>query len=387
MPFNIFLSFNFEPMWLSEVRVLFLLVCLGFTSLQAQQFKPKFKAKTTEQSLKETTVPFSDTTQKKIANFFKYHAYVGDFNGTYLMFKRDSLIYGSHGYSIHSTKDSVLPGDIFQLASVSKIFTGMSVMMLHQDGVLNIDDSVHWYIPELIVKNLTIRQLLSHTSGLPDYFYLSYRDFVLDEGQTHLRNEQIVQLINQQGPRKFAWPGYYDYCNTNYVFLSLIVERVTSKDFRSFVNDNVFRMADMKFSHICNFDSLALVNYPVQGYNNWNVFDDVMFNGTTGDKGVYSNVFEMFLLDRALRGSYILHKNTKDEMWTPQTVTSSDGYYALGWRVRWIDNQKWVFHNGWWKGFRTYYWRCLDDDKCFVVLTNNVHGRFLSTVEMVSLLR
>jgi CubicO group peptidase (beta-lactamase class C family) len=130
-------------------------------------------------------------------------------------------------------------------------------------------------------------------------------------------------------------------------------------------------MADMKFSHICNFDSLALVNYPVQGYNNWNVFDDVMFNGTTGDKGVYSNVFEMFLLDRALRGSYILHKNTKDEMWTPQTVTSSDGYYALGWRVRWIDNQKWVFHNGWWKGFRTMFIRKLDTRHTIIALNNS----------------
>jgi len=101
---------------------------------------------------------------------------------------------------------------------------------------------------------------------------------------------------------------------------------------------------------------------------------------------VYSNVFEMFMLDRALKSSYILHEATKQEMWTPQTVTSADGYYALGWRVKYIDGKKWVFHNGWWKGFRTYFWRCLEDDKSFVVLTNNVDGRFLSTLQMVHLL-
>jgi hypothetical protein len=58
----------------------------------------------------------------------------------------------------------------------------------------------------------------------------------------------------------------------------------------------------------------------------------------------------------------------------------------MGWRVKEINGQRWVFHNGWWKGFRTYYWRCLDEDKCFVVLTNNVFGPFLRTVDMVGLL-
>ncbi len=340
----------------------------------------------TERALRKQYFAFSDTTIRKIESFFDRHQKIGNFNGTYLMFKQDSLIYGSRGYAIYSNLDSVEPNDIFQLASVSKVFTGVAVMQLHQDGYLNIDDSVHWYLPELNVKSLTIRQLLSHTSGLPDYFYADYKGFSLAEGETHMKNEHIIEVINNQSSRKFGRQGFYDYCNTNYVLLSLIVERITQQDFRSYVKEHVFKMSDMKYSHICNFDSLPLVNYPVQGYNNWSVFDDVMFNGTTGDKGVYSNVFEMFLFDRALRGSYILHEATKEEMWTPQTVTGPGAYYSMGWRVKWIDNQKWVFHNGWWKGFRTYYWRCLDDDKCFVVLTNNVYGRFLSTAEMVKLL-
>lgn len=330
---------------------------------------------------------FSDTTAQKIHKYFDYHHRIGDFNGSYLMFKNDSVIFGSRGYAIYSDRDSVEPENLFQLASVSKVFTAIAVMILHQDGYLHIDDSVHWYLPELQNTDLTVRELLSHTSGLPDYFYVDYKRFDLPSGQGHLRNEDVIEIINQQGKRGYTRKGYYHYSNTNYVFLSLIVERVAKTDFRTFLRENIARYADMRYTHVCDFDSVPLLNYPVQGYQNWRVFDDIMFNGTTGDKGVYSNVFEMLNLDRALRGSYLLHESTKEEMWTPQTLTSSTAYYALGWRVKWIDGKKWVFHNGWWKGFRTYFWRCLDEDKSFVVLTNNVYGRFLPTVELVSLLK
>jgi len=340
----------------------------------------------TERMLRNKYLPFSDTTQNKINKFFDRFNRIGNFNGSFLMFKNDSIIFGSRGNSIRSTRDSVYPEDIFQLASVSKVFTGISVMLLHQDGYLNIDDSVHWYLPELKRKNLSIRNLLSHTSGLPDYFYYNYKGFDLKQGQGHLVNEDVLVMVNAQPDKHFAKPGSYDYCNTNYALLSLIVERTSKQDFRSFVKENICKMADMKFTHVCNFDSMPLVNYPVQGYDNWSVFDDNMFNGTTGDKGVYSSVFEMFQLDRALRTSYILHPAIKREMWTPATVASADGYYALGWRVKFIDGKHWVFHNGWWKGFRTYFWSCLDENKCYVVLTNNVKGSFLKTIDMVGLL-
>lgn len=359
-----------------------LLVCLwGNLNLSAQ----KMNASEVPHPI-SSFQSFSDTTARKINAFFDYHKRVGDFNGSFLMFSNDSVIYGGRGYAIYSNRDTVEPSKLFQLASVSKVFTAIAIMILHQDGYLNIDDSVHWYLPELNNTNFSIRELLSHTSGLPDYFYASYNGWKMPDNQAHMRNEDVIDIINNQSTRKYTRKGFYHYSNTNYVFLSLIVERVSKLSFREYLRQNIARYADMKFSHVCNFDSIPLLNYPVQGYNSWSMFDDIMFNGTTGDKGVYSNVFEMLNLDRALRGNYLLHEATKEEMWTPQTLTNPNAYYALGWRVKWIDGKKWVFHNGWWKGFRTYFWRCLDEDKCFVVLTNNVQGRFLSTLELVSLL-
>lgn len=330
---------------------------------------------------------FSDSTEKKIIGFFEKHHRTRIFNGSFLFFKNDSLVQGCMGYANFGKPDTLINDDLFQLASVSKTITGIAIMMLQQDGLLTVDDSVHWYIPDLFRRNLTIRNLLCHMSGLPDYFY--FPNYLWPDQSRHMKNSDVVIQLNQQPDRSFGTPGtYHQYSNTNYALLAHIVERLTNLDFRTYVRKYIFEPSGMKFSHICNHDSIPLFNYPVQGYENKRVYGDIPHNGTNGDKGVYANTVEMFLLDRALRENYLLHHFTKEQMWTPQVVTAADGQgYALGWRVKYIDGKKWVFHNGWWKGFRTYYWRCLDEDKCFVVLTNNVYGPFLRTAEMVDLLR
>ncbi len=330
---------------------------------------------------------FSDSTECKIQLYFERNFKSGIFNGSFLFFKNDSLFQGSMGMASFEKGDTLIDDDLFQLASVSKTITGIAVLQLHQDGLLNIDDSVHWYIPNLDRRNLTIRNLLCHMSGLPDYFYFPASYWPLPG--THMKNSDVVNQLNLQPYNAFGQPGkYHEYSNTNFALLALIVENITCLDFRKYAELNIFQPAGMKYTHICNYDSIPLKDYPVGGYDNRRIFGDIPHNGTTGDKGVYSNTVEMFLLDRILRTNDILHQGTKDLMWSPQVATNMDGgFYGLGWRMKWIDGKKWVFHNGWWKGFRTYYWRCLDEDKCYVVLTNNVYGPFLSTREMVEMLK
>ena len=120
-------------------------------------------------------VRFSDTTEFQIDSFFRRMYRWGIFNGTYLFHKNDSLCFGAMGYATFSQLDSLKPADLFQLASVSKTFTGMAMMLLVQDGYLKLSDSVHWYIPELTRRNLSLQNLISHSSGLPDYFYFNMK--------------------------------------------------------------------------------------------------------------------------------------------------------------------------------------------------------------------
>ena len=328
--------------------------------------------------------PLNEVTKNRIDSFFSEKYKHGKFNGTYLFFRNDSLVSGALGYSNFSTRRPNNPDDLFQLASVSKTFTGVSFLKMQQEGLLNIRDSVHWHLPDFKRKNLTIWNLLTHSSGLPDYFNLPVPNGI--SPNQHMYNEDVLKLMNSLSYKSFASPGRYKYSNTNYVLLALIIERKTGIGFRKYVTNVIFKPAGMLNSHICDFDSNSLKTYPVQGYMNGKVYTDLPHNGTTGDKGVYSSVFEMLKYDRALRSELILNSTSKELMYSPQVDTDNNGAsYGLGWRMKVVDGHKWVYHNGWWKGFRTYFWRSLEENKMYCVLTNDIND-WLPTAVMVSLL-
>jgi CubicO group peptidase (beta-lactamase class C family) len=368
-----------------RLRVTVFLMCAWFASILQAQFCVPINVGAPYKPA--TYKPFSPSTESGIQDFFDAQKAKGIFSGNFLFYKNDSMVRGSRGYANFSRRDSFNPNDIFQLASVSKTFTGTSVMILVQEGKISLDDSVHWYLQDLKRTNLTIKNLLSHTSGLPDYFYFQQKYWPY--AYRRMSNRDVVAQVNAQSWKSFSAPGrYYHYSNTNYAFLALIVEKISGMDFRHFVKIRIMEPAGMVYSHVCNFDSIPLNKYCVQGYERWGIYDDLPLNGTTGDKGVYSSTYEMFLYCQALRGEDIVHESTKEQMWSPITLANSARgmYYGLGWRVIWHNGHKWVYHNGWWKGFRTYFWRCVEEDMCFVALTNNVQGSFLSTEEMVNLI-
>lgn len=328
---------------------------------------------------------FSDTTEKKIHAYFKSKYKSGIFNGTYLLYSHDSLIQGALGYANFTRWDTLLNNDYFQLASVSKTITGTAILCLQQDGYLKVEDSVHWYIPNLERRNLTIQHLLTHTSGLPDYFYFSAAYWPWS--YKHMSNADVVEQVNKQPWGSFASPGmYHSYSNTNYVLLARIVENLSGMDFKEYARKRIFEPAGMKGTHVADFDSIPLNQYIVHGCEYKRVLPDNQWNGATGDKGIYSNGMDLFLLDRFLRNNFLLHDEAKSSLYNPRVVAGDGVWYALGWRIKYKNGYRWAFHNGFWKGFRTYYFRCLDDDKCFVVLTNNVYGPFLSTAEIMELL-
>ena len=369
---------------------LFLYVLIAYTFVFADSTfisKPAVQVITKSPYKEREFEVFSPKQNTRIIDFFEAQYKKKIFSGTYLFHKNDSMIRGHLGYANFSKKDPFIDDDLFQLASVSKTFTGTAAMILVQEGKLALEDSVHWYIPELKRENLTIKDLLSHTSGLPDYFYFKQKYWPYAFRRMH--NTDVISQLNKQPYKSFNKPGkYYHYSNTNYSLLAHIISRITGMDFRQFVKKRIMEPAGMVYSHICDFDSVPLKRYSVQGYERWRIYEDLPLNGTTGDKGIYSNTYEMYLYDQALRSSDIVHGSSKNQMWSPIALASLKRgmYYGLGWRVIWHNGHKWVYHNGWWKGFRTYFWRCVDENMCFVVLTNNVQGPFLKTAEMLNLI-
>jgi CubicO group peptidase (beta-lactamase class C family) len=300
------------------------------------------------------------------------------FNGCVLYGEKGRLVFKkAYGYDDFQKKEKLTVNSAFQLASVSKMFTAMTIMILKEEGLLNYDDSVRKYIPELPYPGITIRNLLNHRSGLPDYMHFS--DNFWDQAKP-LTNEDMISIMAINKPPIYFTPGNgFDYCNTNYALLASIVERITKKPFDKFVTENIFEPLGMKNSFIYRLEKgqpiPEFVPVGVAGHRPGRGMprEEPNFyqNGVVGDKGVYTTVEDLFKWDQALYRGILVSDATLNEAFTEGSpkISKWRDNYGFGWRLR-ADRANTVYHFGWWKGFRSYFIRDLDQGKTIIVLTN-----------------
>jgi len=303
------------------------------------------------------------------------------FNGTVLYGEKGRLVFKkAYGYDDFKSKKKLTTGSAFQLASVSKMFTAMTIMMLKEQGLLAYDDLVSKYIPELTYPGLTIRHLLNHRSGLRDYMHFGDEFW---NPEVPLTNEDMIDVMVAQDLKQFFSSGNgFDYCNTNYALLASIVERITGKKFEVFVRENIFDPLEMDDSFIYHLEKGQEIPefVPVgvsghRGSRGTRVEPNFYQNGVVGDKGVYSTVEDLFKWDQALYNATLVSEATLQEAFTK----GSPGFkewrdnYGFGWRLK-ADRIRTVYHYGWWKGFRTYFIRDLYQEKSLIVLTNTTRS-------------
>jgi CubicO group peptidase (beta-lactamase class C family) len=300
------------------------------------------------------------------------------FNGCVLYGEKGRLVFKkAYGYDDFKAKKRLTTSSPFQLASVSKMFTAMSIMILKEEGLLSIDDSVKKYIPELPYPGLTIRNLLNHRSGLPDYMH--FADTYWDQTKP-LTNEDMIRIMAiNQPPKYFSPDGGFDYCNSNYALLASVVERITKEPFDKFVKENIFEPVGMKNTFIYKLDPSQPVPdwipVGVEGHTGGRSIPrtepNFYQNGVIGDKGVYATVEDLFKWDQALYNEVLISNQTLQEAFSPGSpkISKWKDNYGFGWRIK-ADRVKTVYHYGWWKGFRTYFIRDLYQEKTIIVLTN-----------------
>ena len=162
----------------------------------------------------------------KIDSVLNFYHEQGIFNGTVLVAEAGKVIYQKgFGYANMDTKETLEPKSVFRLASVSKQFTAMCIMMLEEQNKLNYDDDIQKYLPELKYEGVTIRHLLWHTSGIPNYFKFMSEHYSDDEWYV---NDDVLRIMAKHHPEKEFEPGEkYEYSNTGYLLLASIVERVS----------------------------------------------------------------------------------------------------------------------------------------------------------------
>ncbi|PKG42307.1 serine hydrolase domain-containing protein [Psychroflexus sp. MES1-P1E] len=311
----------------------------------------------------------------------------GSFNGSVLIAENGQIIFEkSYGFADEQTNRKLNDSTVFELASVSKQFTAMGIVQLEKEGKISYQDDISKYVPELIdYKGITIKNLLNHTGGLPDYMGIADKNWDKSKIAT---NDDILKMFKQVQPKKLFEPNErWDYSNTGYLILATIIERVSGQEFGNYLNDKIFKPLDMHktFVYRRRFAPKEIQNY-AKGY----IYSDslqkkilpdevgkdfyvVYLDGIVGDGMVNSNPQDLLKWDRALYKNKLINDKDRELIFSSViTKDSSQTDYGFGWM---IDSTKTygrvASHSGGWAGYISYIERDIDNDKTIIILQNN----------------
>ena len=295
--------------------------------------------------------------------------YDGAVPGASLLVMRDGVPLVSRGYGLSDlqARTEAGPTTNYRLASITKQFTAAAILLLAEDDQLRLDDSIRKWLPTLPTATgaITIRHLLTHTSGLIDY-----EDVMSPTMTGQLHDADVLRLLETQDQGYFAPGAGYRYSNSGYALLALIVERASGRNFPSFLRERIFLPLGMH-------DTLAYVDggpgiaHRAYGYSEidggWTRTDQSSTSAVLGDGGIYSSINDLAKWDEALYDDRLLSDASRRLAFTPWTKTDiADVEYGFGWRI--TGETQW--HSGETIGFRNVIVRYPQQRLTVILLSN-----------------
>jgi CubicO group peptidase (beta-lactamase class C family) len=291
----------------------------------------------------------------------------GQFNGAILVAVHGNIVYRKgFGKSNVQTGADFTPETPSDVGSVTKQFTAMAIMMLAERGKLSYDDPVSKYIPEFSrsehLSKITLRQLLNHTSGIPDYDDLRIDDAGLDQQGLIGALVKKEDLLTKPGMK-------YRYSNPGYALLAVVVERVSGERFGEFLGQEIFERVGMNNTFV--YDSPTKKNTRTAvGYGQFGQVDDGGPTAIPGDGGIYSTVDDLLKWDQALYTDRLVDQSTLAAAFAPGKVLLGTSTYGFGWNIGVDGGSKYLWHQGNHAGFRAFIGRRLADRVTVIMLTN-----------------
>jgi CubicO group peptidase (beta-lactamase class C family) len=327
--------------------------------------------------------PLSEAEKTKYHDAVEYvlnHSlYRSAFNGGVLVAKNGEIVYEKYtGFHDLRQKDSLNADIPFQIASTSKPFTASAILKLAQEGKLSLLDSVSKFFPDFPYA-VTVKMLLNHRSGLPNY--LNYMDrSPWPRKQLASNNDVLNTLISWKPVHAYQPDRHFNYCNTNYVLLASIIEKVTGQTYPEYMKQHFFIPLGMTntFVHTMN-DSMITQSYQRNGAL-WTLdFSD----GPYGDKNIYSTPRDLLKWDQALYEGKVLNQVMLDSAYIPYSNERPGIHnYGLGWRMLLLPNgKKVVYHNGHWHGFNSAFARLTEENATIIILSNKYNTNVYTTAK------
>ncbi|MFM7859146.1 MAG: serine hydrolase domain-containing protein, partial [Flammeovirgaceae bacterium] len=307
---------------------------------------------------------------------------IPDFSGVVLVANKGKSVYHqAFGYRNFETKEANDTTTIFELASVSKQFTAAIIQLLEQEGGLRYDDPMEKYLQGIPYPGITIRHLLTHTSGLPDY--QAIMDAHWDKTKVADNNDIIEYLIRYHPPKRFAPGEKYEYSNTGYVLLASTAEKVSGRDFIAMCQTAIFQPLLMTSTNIRTLnEKKSIINFAwghlyvedKQRYVRADSFRSsnytIWLGNRKGPGRISSNTTDLLRWDQALYSERILTNASKQQAFSPVKLKNdSTSNYGFGWDLR--NDAKLgriLSHNGDNPGYKTIIVRFIDQNKTIIIL-------------------
>ncbi len=329
------------------------------------------------------------------------------FNGAIIAAKNGEIVFEDyHGFANFKTEEPITANTTFHLASISKTFTAIVILRLMEQGKLKLDDTLQRFFPNFPYKNITVKNLLTHRSGLPNYIYfmdgdietevmrvirrhgrkMEVRRRVIRKGKSfegQATNEDVLKWMVDKKPSIEAGPDRtFKYCNTNYVLLALIAERVSKMSFPDYMRDSLFTPLGMTNSFVFSTKDIAKYQPSYVGSHPVNL---EKFDCVYGDKSVYSTVRDMLQWDKALyAGNYVSRPTLEMSFKGYSNEHRGEHNYGLGWRLLLNPDETIVYHNGWWHGNNTVFTRLIKDTATLIVLGNKFNRNIYAARKITS---
>lgn len=290
----------------------------------------------------------------------------------------DGAVIFAKGYGLADleTKTPIAPETNFRLASVSKQFTAMAVLLLRERGKLSLDENLLAFFPEFPAfgRQITVRHLLTHQSGL-----LDYEDLIPAGTTIPVLDQDVLRLLMADGrtnatPTYFPVGSQYRYSNSAYSLLALIVQARSSQTFAHFLKENI--CAPLGMTNTLAYEAgNSVVPHRAYGHslrtNGWQRTDQSLTSSVLGDGGIYSSVNDLFKWDQALYTTKLVSAATLEEAFTAKTSTDKPGKdYGYGWYLTAHRGGKQIWHSGESIGFRTRLVRMPEKRFALIILSN-----------------
>lgn len=269
--------------------------------------------------------------------------------------KNDEIVFENYyGLANVEKKEKITASTAFRLASLTKPFTAMAIMMLVEKGFLQYEDTIPSFFPDFPIygNTITIRQLLSHTSGMPDHESPLYQKIKPGEEPTIYDS---LEILKQQKNTYFKPGSTYKYSDAGYVLLALLIEKVSGKRYADFLNERIFIPLDMNYTVVLD-ETKPEIKHRALGYKKtpagYELWDYDPLNYIIGDEGIYSTPRDLAKWIKAWQSEILVSKKAlQNALSSALLENDKESRCGFSWFLQKINGKEYIFHDGFWVGF------------------------------------